>query len=84
MIKFLQKFENCGIKIAGVNSIITKSINLQLFYINFVWSRGLLWLKAIFHAQSIYREAYAPANEVYDICGRTVCLQSIATRAVAQ
>ena len=32
MVKFLRKFENRGIKIAQVNSIlITKSINLQLF-----------------------------------------------------
>ena len=32
MIEFLRKFENRGIKIARVNSIlITKSINLQLF-----------------------------------------------------
>ena len=33
MIKFLRKFENRGIKIAQVNSILTKSINLQLFTI---------------------------------------------------
>ena len=32
MVKFLRKFENRGIKIARVNSIlITKSINLQFF-----------------------------------------------------
>ena len=32
MVEFLRKFENRGIKIAQVNSIlITKSINLQLF-----------------------------------------------------
>ena len=32
MVKFLWKFENRGIKIAGVNLIlITKYINLQLF-----------------------------------------------------
>ena len=30
MVEFLKKIENCGIKIARVNSI-TKSINLQLF-----------------------------------------------------
>ena len=32
MVEVLKKIENCGIKIARVNSIlITKSINLQLF-----------------------------------------------------
>ena len=32
MIEFLRKFENRGIKISLINSIlITKSINLQLF-----------------------------------------------------
>ena len=36
MIKFLRKFENLGIEIARVNSIlITKSINLQLFTLIF-------------------------------------------------
>ena len=29
MLEFLRKFENRGIKISRVNSIITKSINLQ-------------------------------------------------------
>ena len=32
MVEFIRKFENCGIKIAGVNSILTtKSINLLYF-----------------------------------------------------
>ena len=31
MIEFLRKFENRGIKICPVNSIITKAVNLQLF-----------------------------------------------------
>ena len=31
MVEFRRKFENRGIEIALVNSIITKTINLQLF-----------------------------------------------------
>ena len=57
MVKFLRKFENRGIKIARVNSIlITKSIYLQLFTFTLHGVWGPLRSKAIFRAQSIYRE----------------------------
>ena len=59
MLEFLKKFENSGFKIARVNSIlITKSTNLLLFYFNFARCWGPLWSKAIFRAQSIYRDVY--------------------------
>ena len=44
MVKFLRKFENLGIKIAQVNSIlITKSIKLQLFTLVLYGVGGPLW-----------------------------------------
>ena len=44
MVEFLRKFENRGIKIARVNSIlITKSINLQLCTLNLDGGVGPLW-----------------------------------------
>ena len=56
MIEFLRKFEKCDFKIARVNSIfITKCINLVI-YLNFVRRWGSFRSKAIFSAQSIYRE----------------------------
>ena len=59
MVEFLRKFENRGTKIAWVNSIlITKSINLQLFTLIWYGVGGPLWSKAIFRAQSTYREVY--------------------------
>ena len=59
MIEFLRKFETRSIKIARVNSIlITKSINFQLFILILYCVGGPLWSKAIFRAQSIYREVY--------------------------
>ena len=56
--QILIKFGNCDIQIefAKVNSIlISKSINLVIYY-NFVRCWGPLWSKAIFCAQSIYRD----------------------------
>ena len=57
-IKFLRKFENHSIKIAGVNLIlITKSINLQLFTF-ILFGFGV----PCDLDQSIYREVY---DDVY-------------------
>ena len=59
MIEFLRKFENCGINIARVNSIlITKYINSKLFTL-ILFGFWVRW--AIFSAQSIYREVYVHA-----------------------
>ena len=59
MFEFLIKFENRDNKIDRVNWIfITKSINLQLFKLNFVRYWGPLWSKSIFRVQSINREVY--------------------------
>ena len=64
-IEFIRKFENRGIKIVRGNSIlITKSINLQLFTSILYGVGGPLWSKAIFRAQSIYREVYAMTHQV--------------------
>ena len=53
------RFKNRGIQIARVNSIlITKSIYLQWFTLILYGVVGQLWSKAIFRAQSIYREVY--------------------------
>ena len=44
MVEFLRKFENPGIKIARVKSIlITKSVNLQLFILILYGIGGPLW-----------------------------------------
>ena len=44
MVEFSRKFENCGIKIARLDSIlITKSINIQLFTSISNGVRGPLW-----------------------------------------
>ena len=44
MVEFLRKFENRGIKIARVNSILlTKSMNLQWFTLIFYGVEGPLW-----------------------------------------
>ena len=42
MVEFLRKFENLGIEIAQVISIISKSINLQFFTLFFVRCWGPL------------------------------------------
>ena len=58
--RILWKFENRGIKIARVNSILTtKYINLQLFTLILygVWDDVVIF-KLTASAQSIYREAY--------------------------
>ena len=62
MVEFLRKFENRGIKIARVNSsLITKSINLQLFTLICmllgIRNNGDIF-KLTASAQSIYREVY--------------------------
>ena len=63
MVEFLRKFENRGTIISRVNSIImTKSINLQLYTLNFVRCSGPLESMAFFRAQSIYREVYVRAH----------------------
>ena len=55
MVKFLKKFENRGIDIARVNSIlITKSLDLQLFTLILYGVGGPLLSQEIFHAQYIY------------------------------
>ena len=49
MIEFLRKFENRGIKIAPVNSIlIMKSINFSVIYINFVRCWGSVVIEGNF------------------------------------
>ena len=59
MVEFFRQFENRGMKIARVNSIlITGSINLQLFTLILYGVGRPLWSNAIFLAQSIYREVY--------------------------
>ena len=59
MVEFFRKFENRGIKITRVNSIlIAKSLNLQLFTLILYGVWGPLWSKAIFSAQSNYRVVY--------------------------
>ena len=63
MVKFLRKFENRGIKIGRVNSIlITNSINLQLFTLILYGVGGPSWCWHLYKltdsAQSIYREVY--------------------------
>ena len=59
MVEVLRKFENRDMKNALVTSImITKSINLGLFTLILCGVGGPLWSKAIFRAQSIYREVY--------------------------
>ena len=62
MVEFLRKFDNSGIKIAGVNSIlITKSTNLQLFFFNFgrcCGDRCEDIFKLTVSALSINREVY--------------------------
>ena len=50
MVEFLREFENRGIKISRVNSI--------LLYFNFERCLGPLWSLVIFRAQSINREVY--------------------------
>ena len=63
MAEFLIKFENRGIKIARVNSIlITKFINLQLFTLRVRCDVGIFKLTA--SAQSIYREVYACTKQI--------------------
>ena len=58
MVEFLRKFENSGIKIAGVNSIlVTKSLNLQLYTLILYGVDVPSWSK-IFRDQFIYREIY--------------------------
>ena len=66
MVEFIRKFENRGIKIARVNSILTtKSINLQLFTL-ILYGVGVCCDVDIFKltasAQSIYRYVYARAD----------------------
>ena len=63
MVEFLRNFENRGIKIDQINSIlITKSINLQLFTL-ILYGVGVRCDVDIFkltaRAQSINREVYA-------------------------
>ena len=62
MVEFLGKFDNHGITIVRVNSIlITKSVNLQLFtlILNGVGvCCDLNIFKLTASAQSIYREVY--------------------------
>ena len=56
-VEFLEKFQDRGIKIARVNSIlITKSVDLQ--FTLFFLLRGPLSSKAIFRAHSIDSEVY--------------------------
>ena len=51
MIEFLGKFENRGINIARVSTIlITKSIDFQLFTLILYGIGGPLWSNAIFRA----------------------------------
>ena len=51
MVEFFRKFENRGIKIAPVNSIlITKYIDLKWFSLILYGVGGPLWSKAIFRA----------------------------------
>ena len=61
MVEFLRKFESYSIKITRVNSIIiTKSINLLTFCAMF---GSIVIYRAIFRAQSIYREIYDSTNQ---------------------
>ena len=54
MIEFLRKFENRGIKIAGVKSIlITKSINVQLFTL-ILYGVGVRCDRRRFSVHSVY------------------------------
>ena len=54
IVEFLRNFENRGMKIKRVNSIlITKSTDLRLFTLISSGVGGPLWSKAIFRAQSI-------------------------------
>ena len=65
MVEYLRKFENYRNKIARINSIlITKYINLQLFAWILYGVGGPLWSKAIFRAQSIYRDVYSPTLQL--------------------
>ena len=69
MVEFFRKIENHGIKIAQVNLIlITKSIDLQLFTLILYSEGGSLRSKAIFHAQSIYREIYDTMFDINNSC----------------
>ena len=66
MIEFPRKFENRGIKIARVSLIlITKPINIQLFTLLLYGVGGPLYSKAVFRAQSIYREVYGSIEEIF-------------------
>ena len=57
IVEFLRKFENRGIKIARVNSIlIPKSLNFQLFSLILYCVGGPLYLKSIFIDQYIYQD----------------------------
>ena len=59
IVEFYRKYENRGIKINLVNSIVITSINLQVFTL-ILYCVGVRndvdMFKAIFRAQSIYRE----------------------------
>ena len=66
MVEFLREYENHGIKISRVNSIlITKSINLLLFTL-ILYVVGVRCDVDLFKltdsAQSIYREVYDSAH----------------------
>ena len=69
VIEFLRKFENRGIKIARVKSIITKSVDLQFFtsILYGVWVRS----KAIFRAQCHITENFHNAHKILKIITNT-------------
>ena len=63
MIEFLWNFDNRGLKIGRVNSIlITKSIYLVIYF-NSIRCWGPLGSSAIIRAQSINREVNAFSNK---------------------
>ena len=67
MVKFLRNFENRGIKIARVNSIlITKIYQFTVIYLNFVRCWGSVVMSTSFKltasAESINREVYHQSN----------------------
>ena len=69
MVEFLRKFENHGINIKRVNSIlITKSIDLLLFTLILSGIGGPLWSKANFRAQYIYGESMSQGMYIFYYC----------------
>ena len=67
MIAFIKKFENRGIKIAQVDSVLSLNLSIYNYLLLFCMVWGPLWFKESFRTQSIYREVHDKYKKMYII-----------------